>query len=151
MSKKKKVERETTLVPRWRTIMEPGLASWSPKILTPSLWPLESRPFLVLPAPFLWAFSMVKGNRFGKETESLGGAWMGAKSPLKKEEEEVEKRERPLNAPTRFKLMAVTLKKIWKEEKEWINGRDEGGFREKRERIQTLSLERQPPQACRTV
>lgn len=33
---------------------------------------------------------------------------MEPKSPLKKEEEEEETRERPLNAPTRFKLMAVT-------------------------------------------
>lgn len=42
--------------------MPPGFTGWPPYTFTPRLWPLESRPFLVLPPPFLWAASMVAGT-----------------------------------------------------------------------------------------
>src|SRR5882724_2079373 len=45
-------------VPRWRTRMLPAVTNWPPKRLTPSICGLESRPFLELPTPFLWAMSL---------------------------------------------------------------------------------------------
>src|SRR5438552_1824757 len=44
-------------VPRWRTRMLPAVTNWPPKRLTPSICGLESRPFLELPTPFLWAMT----------------------------------------------------------------------------------------------
>src|ERR1039457_6884344 len=44
-----------SLVPRWRTMMEPPGTNWPPKTFTPSRCALESRPFLELPNPFLCA------------------------------------------------------------------------------------------------
>ena len=74
--------------------------------MTPSLWPLESRPFLVLPAPFLWADSIVNGNG-DFERGDFGGKereW-GPNSPLRKDEEEVEVNEIPLKEAIRLKLI----------------------------------------------
>src|SRR6266545_7769935 len=45
-------------VPRCRTRMLPAVTNWPPKRLTPSIWGLESRPFLELPTPFLWAMRL---------------------------------------------------------------------------------------------
>src|SRR6266545_5468978 len=45
-------------VPRWRTRMLPAVTNWPPKRLTPSICGLESRPFLELPTPFLWAMRL---------------------------------------------------------------------------------------------
>src|SRR5713226_1933891 len=42
-------------VPRCRTRMLPAVTNCPPKRFTPSIWGLESRPFLELPTPFLWA------------------------------------------------------------------------------------------------
>lgn len=92
-------------MPRWRTIIAPGLATWSPKILTPSRWPRESRPFFVLPAPFLWADSIVKGNGDVGGRGTVTDLGHTVKSPLRKEEEELEDKERPLNEPIRFTLI----------------------------------------------
>src|SRR5918993_5744769 len=44
-------------VPRCRTMISPALTTWPPKRLTPSRWELESRPFRVDDAPFLWAMA----------------------------------------------------------------------------------------------
>jgi len=33
--------------------MLPAVTNWPPKRFTPSIWALESRPFLELPTPFL--------------------------------------------------------------------------------------------------
>src|SRR5271165_4116263 len=44
-----------SLVPRWRTMIEPPGTNWPPKTFTPNRWALESRPFLELPNPFLCA------------------------------------------------------------------------------------------------
>lgn len=93
------------MVPRWRTIIAPGLATWSPKILTPSRCPRESRPFFVLPAPFLCADSIVKGNGDVGGRETVTDLGHTVKSPLRKEEEELEDKERPLNEPIRLALI----------------------------------------------
>src|SRR5215471_14857895 len=45
-------------VPRWRTRMLPAVTNCPPNRLTPSIWGLESRPFLELPTPFLWAMTL---------------------------------------------------------------------------------------------
>lgn len=101
----------STLVPRCLTMMAPGLATWSPKILTPSLFPLESRPFLVLPAPFLWAASMVRGKLEGWETESRGGAVDTASSPpLRKEE--LEDKDSPLKEPMRLRAAVIEEEEV---------------------------------------
>ena len=44
-------------MPRWRTTIIPALISWPSKILTPSRFDSESRPFLEEPSPFLCAIS----------------------------------------------------------------------------------------------
>lgn len=65
--------------------------------MTPSLWPLESRPFLVLPAPFLCADSIVNGNGETDRGDLLGREReIVPKSPLTKEDEELELNESPL-------------------------------------------------------
>src|SRR6266508_2331045 len=38
--------------------MLPAVTNWPPKRLTPSICGLESRPFLELPTPFLWAMRL---------------------------------------------------------------------------------------------
>src|SRR5262245_20131385 len=38
--------------------MLPALTNWPPNRLTPSIWGLESRPFLELPTPFLCAMTL---------------------------------------------------------------------------------------------
>src|SRR5262249_61630392 len=45
-------------VPRCRTRMLPAVTNWPPKRFTPSIWGLESRPFLELPTPFLCAIDL---------------------------------------------------------------------------------------------
>ena len=45
------------LVPRWRTMMEPAGMVWPPNALTPSRWPLLSRPFVVEPWDFVEAMA----------------------------------------------------------------------------------------------
>lgn len=50
-----------TLVPSCRMMMPPAFTGWPPYTLTPRRLDCESRPFLVLPAPFLCAASMVRG------------------------------------------------------------------------------------------
>src|SRR6266852_3159173 len=45
-------------VPTWRTRMLPALASWPAYTLIPRRWPLLSRPFRVLPCPFLCAMTL---------------------------------------------------------------------------------------------
>src|SRR5471030_715347 len=51
-----------SLVPRWRTMMEPPGTSWPPNTFTPSRCALESRPFLELPNPFLCAIRHLHHN-----------------------------------------------------------------------------------------
>src|SRR5436190_671937 len=45
------------LVPRWRTMMLPAMATWPPKSFTPRRLLWDSRPFWVLPSPFLCAMA----------------------------------------------------------------------------------------------
>src|SRR3990172_4268733 len=45
-------------VPRWRTRIEPPVTNCPAKRFTPSIWGLESRPFLELPTPFLCAMRL---------------------------------------------------------------------------------------------
>jgi hypothetical protein len=93
-------------VPRWRMMMAPGLASWSPYILTPRRCPLESRPFLVLPAPFLCAIWMVSRRAgTGTGTPAAPPTESEARSPRGKEEVVAGTRERPLKAPARANAM----------------------------------------------
>ena len=62
-------------------MMPPGLTGWPPYTLTPRLCPLESLPFLVLPPPFLWAASMVRGTRAG-HTQGAGACILTPKKPV---------------------------------------------------------------------
>lgn len=76
--------------------------------MTPSLWPLESRPFLVLPAPFLWADSIVNGNGETERGDLLGRRREeGPNSPLKKDDEELELNDIPLKEAIKLKLIEV--------------------------------------------
>src|SRR5450631_2348041 len=51
-----------SLVPRWRTMIEPPGTNCPPKTFTPSRCALESRPFLELPNPFLCAMLHLNQN-----------------------------------------------------------------------------------------
>ena len=64
-----KTPEHRTVEPSWRTIMPPAFTGWPPYTLTPLDFELESRPFLVEPAPFLWAFSTTS-------IRLLAGAWV---------------------------------------------------------------------------
>src|SRR5207248_2815561 len=44
-------------VPRWRTITVPAVTAWPPNAFTPRRLASESRPFLVVPPPFLCAIA----------------------------------------------------------------------------------------------
>src|ERR1700683_3353920 len=50
------------LVPRCRTMIEPPGTSWPPKTFPPSRCAFESRPFLELPKPFLYAIRHLRRN-----------------------------------------------------------------------------------------
>lgn len=114
-------------MPRWRMMMAPGLASWSPYILTPRRCPLESRPFLVLPAPFLCAIWMVS-RRAGTGTAGTPAApptESEARSQRGKEEVVVVgARERPLKAPARANAMEAMGR--------WSGGRQRGSLGRRR-------------------
>lgn len=115
-------EEGRTLVPRWRMMMAPGLATWSPYILTPSLWPLESRPFFVLPAPFLCAIWMVS-RRAGTGTPTAAPPTeSAARSPRRKEgrkDDDGDARDRPLKAPASENAMDAMSGEGWRD---WGNG-----------------------------
>lgn len=49
-----------TMEPTCRMMMPPAFTGWPPKTLTPRLFATESRPFLVEPEPFFWAFSTTR-------------------------------------------------------------------------------------------
>jgi hypothetical protein len=108
-------------------MMAPGLASWSPYILTPRRWPLESRPFLVLPAPFLCAIWMVSRRAgTGTGTPAAPPTESEARSPRGKKEEVVVvgARERPLKAPARVNAMEAMGR--------WSGGRQRGSLGRRR-------------------
>ena len=67
--------------------MLPAFAGWSPYTFTPSLCPEESRPFFVLPAPFLWAASIVREKEEEEEEEGTFEAHFRLRSPRWKGED----------------------------------------------------------------
>jgi hypothetical protein len=87
--------------------MAPGLASWSPYILTPSLCPLESRPFLVFPAPFLCAIWMVRRRAGAGTPTAAPPKESAARSPRRKEGRQEAPRDRPWKAPAIANAMDV--------------------------------------------
>src|SRR6478609_8411212 len=57
-------------VPRWRTMISPAPTTWPPNRFTPRRWELESRPLLVLAAPFLGAIVQSFGTKSWWSTSS---------------------------------------------------------------------------------
>lgn len=79
----------------------------------------------MLPAPFLCAASIVRGNCEGNDTVNFGATARdeGAKLPRRKEDEELEERERPRKEPMRLRAVLVAIEfSPAAEKREDVNG-----------------------------
>src|SRR3990172_9475560 len=65
-----------TLVPRWRTMIEPDVTAWPSKALLPSRLAWDSRPFLVEPPPLVFDMSALLAR--GGLGRLLGGSLLRA-------------------------------------------------------------------------